>query len=154
MYVQNGEILRRSADGQSAAELLKVPDHASQGAMALLRTALQEWFDAFRELEWELGVDLQEVLASKPADALAPQWWLVSAEKEPALLTERTGWVARAPQAIVWDRPIGGWWVERSARGAPELCSKATVVCGAPVNGQSFVSFVEGGSESFQYQYL
>ena len=168
MYIgPNGEIYRRPNNG-NASERLKVPEQASEGAMALLHIALHEWFEAFQELQRELGVDLQKELTSKSANPTALHWDPLSLEAQGAPFNDWPGWTSRATDGredsmsavsangsvhqTVWDRARGSWWVERSWRGASSLCSKATVVCGAPDGGQVFVSFVEGGTEVFWFQ--
>ena len=74
MYIgPNGEIYRRpSGDAAGHAPvMLKVPEHASKGAMDFLNASLKEWFDTYVELDdhlQRLDVDVRKVLLASPAD--------------------------------------------------------------------------------------
>jgi len=140
LYLDRGEIYKRPWDG-SAPKRIDIPEDITQGALAFLRRTLDFWFDCFQELEGELKLDLRQALLSGARPARAPPvvQSLPSADRADGADAEDTEVVV----PFEWKRERG-WWVEHSA----EAFEKIVVTCSS-VDGRAFVSFCEGGIETF-----
>ena len=115
----DGGFVRRSGDRE---DLLEIPEAVAEGAMALLKAVLKEWFDLFQALEVEFGLDLRHLSHVKAPKALCP--------------LRHTTWRRR------------GWWAE-SEKAEREPCDgKLTVSCG--VSSESAFVALRDGESSFE----
>jgi len=159
---EDGQIWKKAWEWGSQPTCVEIPGVATQGAMSILSRSLESWFDCFEELQQTLGTDLkQDIVAAAGASKKEPapppprqvQKWKTSGTADvPVASTGGTDSVASLPKessseamtpAFKWKR-MGGWWAEESRSQHERL----TVVCGA-IHGKPFVSFCEGGLETF-----
>lgn len=166
---EDGYIWRKPWDRNAPPSLVELPKDATDGAMNILQRSLDCWFDCFEDLQKSMGIDLKEAVlnaAAKPAPDLCNNH---SAETTPATPTSSdvpmnsaadTGGTespivehsreapATSLGTLQWKRD-GGWWIEQEkVQKAQDQCERLVVLCSA-VDGRAFVSFCEGGVETF-----
>jgi len=165
---EDGDIWKKPWDWKAGKPTkVEIPAEAKTGSMSILDRALEGWFDCFLELEQSLGMDLKREIAvaarekgpapPEPAPApreLASRPWggkadtggtgTAEAGTTPVERSLEGGKdAATAVAAFRWKR-AGGWWVEQSQ----DKHERLTVVCSA-INGRPYISFCEGGLETF-----
>eukprot|EP00927_Polykrikos_kofoidii_P025405 TRINITY_DN22827_c0_g1_i1.p1 TRINITY_DN22827_c0_g1~~TRINITY_DN22827_c0_g1_i1.p1 ORF type:complete len:745 (-),score=70.15 TRINITY_DN22827_c0_g1_i1:220-2454(-) len=149
----DGEIYQRPYAEGDDPKLIETPRDVADGAMRFLATALGRWFDCYEELETSLGIDLRKTLGQHTADGS-----LVVSTPLPQSITPRKQFsmkngsderhgdrvVRERSKPLHWKRQ-GGWWTELTADAEWEKCA---VACSG-IEGGEFVSFYEGGVETF-----
>eukprot|EP00928_Gymnodinium_smaydae_P019371 TRINITY_DN17420_c0_g2_i2.p1 TRINITY_DN17420_c0_g2~~TRINITY_DN17420_c0_g2_i2.p1 ORF type:complete len:804 (-),score=130.76 TRINITY_DN17420_c0_g2_i2:181-2523(-) len=144
----DGEIYQRAWNADGPDVCVTPPSDVTQGAMRFLGWSLGIWFDCFEDLQRSLGTDVRNLLRnanvrSAPSDkAKSPQAesWAGTVQARSAKDNDTPSqWTSR------------GWWTEQSRRAEPasaDQISKISVACNA-VEGSAFVTFCEGGQETF-----
>lgn len=174
---EDGQIWRKSWDRNSPATLVELPKEATEGAMTILKRSLDCWFNCFEDLQRTMGMDLRDAVLSAGAKS-APDSSSIPSTDTAAVATKTsadsdvvvisaadTGGTetpvgqapvvetvressASSPGIYMWKRD-GGWWIEQEkVQRGQDQCERLVVLCSA-VDGRSFVSFCEGGSETF-----
>jgi len=174
---EDGHIWRKAWDRNSYPTLVELPKEATDGAMTILRRSLGCWFDCFEDLQRTMGIDLKHAVLSAGAQIpinsinnhcpdtvpeapyptrpppISSDLPVVSAadtggtETSPTVENSRDSF-ASSLGTLQWKRD-GGWWTEQEkAQKGQDQCERLVVLCSA-VDGRSFVSFCEGGAETF-----
>jgi len=135
---EDGSMYRKAQEEGCPPTCVDVPDDIHKGAMTFISNALKSWFDAFQELEVEMGLNLRQALHDAVAVKVAET--VVAAAESQSEPRSVTPWQS-------WAQHPSGWWCD-SVKPSPSAGTAATVLCGFSASCR-FVSFNEGGVETW-----
>eukprot|EP00929_Paragymnodinium_shiwhaense_P074674 TRINITY_DN38227_c0_g1_i1.p1 TRINITY_DN38227_c0_g1~~TRINITY_DN38227_c0_g1_i1.p1 ORF type:complete len:814 (-),score=162.36 TRINITY_DN38227_c0_g1_i1:56-2497(-) len=152
---EDGQLYEKAADGRGDATLLDLPPELTNGALKLMRWALDVWFDCFEEMQEAFQGSVATALLKDPSAATISS--LAQSPSESAVAgtpsKPTTYWQTREgksePSKAASRSSKYGWWMEESRCYGGWDSTKVSVMCGAPGDAPPFVSFCEGGVEVY-----
>jgi len=142
-----------------------LPEDLTDGALKMMRYALDVWFDCFEEMQADFKGSVAEALRCEDsgattagADAAVPPSSSGGAGTAGASPTTTNGVSKKGAESSYKTSKFAsssfstkyGWWMEEVRfNGDRDSCRKASVMCGAAANSAPFVSFCEEGVEVF-----